>query len=100
MRIISLLLNLSILLIVVIIAFSFTALNDENVILNYYIGSREIPLPVVILMAIAFGALLGVMASLGMILKSKRQNLKLRNTIKKTEREIMNLRSVSAKEHR
>ena len=99
MRIISLLLNLSILLIVVIIAFSFTALNDENVVLNYYVGSREIPLPVVILTAITFGALLGIAASLGMILKSKRQNIKLRNTLRKTEREIMNLRSVTAKEH-
>lgn len=97
MRIISLLITLIVLLTVVAIAFSFTALNDQSVVLDYYFGSRAMPLPVLVLLAITFGALLGVIASLGMILKSKHQNLKLRRALKKTEREAASLRSIAPK---
>ncbi|KAF0192555.1 MAG: hypothetical protein FD165_718 [Gammaproteobacteria bacterium] len=98
MRIIGLLLNLLILILVVFVAFSFSALNSENVLVNYYFGSRELPLPVVILLAIMFGALLGIAASLGLVLKSRHHASKLRRTLKKTEKEVVNLQSVGVKE--
>lgn len=99
MRIISLLFNLLILLLVVVVAFSFSALNSENVLVNYYFGSRELPLPVVVLCAILFGALLGIAASLGLVFRARHQASKLRKSLRKTEKEVVNLQSVAVKDN-
>jgi putative membrane protein len=98
-RIIGLLFNLLVLILVVFVAFSFSALNSENVLVNYYFGSRELPLPVVILVAILFGALLGIAASLGLVFKSRHQASKLRKTLRKTEKEVVSLQSVAVKDN-
>lgn len=96
---IGLLLNVLILVLFILVAFGFSALNSESVVIHYYLGSRALPLPVVILIAIALGALLGIMASLGLVLKARHQSGRLRRTLKKTEQEVGHLRAVSAKEH-
>src|SRR3569832_1331783 len=73
----------------------FAVLNAQPVLLNYYFGSRDIPLAFIVAVAIAFGALLGVSASLGMVVKAKRQTSGLRRTADAAERELAHLRTLS-----
>lgn len=98
-RMIGLLLNVLIVVLFILVAFGFSALNSDSVVIHYYVGSRALPLPVVILVAIGFGALLGIVASLGLVLRARHQSGRLRRTLKKTEQEVVSLRAVSAKEH-
>jgi putative membrane protein len=57
------------LVLLVIVGLSFAALNSEPVTLNYYLGFVELPLSLIIVATLAFGALLGVLASLVVILR-------------------------------
>ncbi|MET0025051.1 MAG: LapA family protein [Sedimenticola sp.] len=75
-----------------------TVLNSESVVLNYYFGSRELPLSVVLVAAVAFGALLGLVASLGGFFRLKRQNSELRRKAQLASQEINNLRAIPIKD--
>ncbi|MES9965612.1 MAG: LapA family protein [Candidatus Sedimenticola sp. 20ELBAFRAG] len=75
-----------------------TAMNSDNVVLNYYFGSRELPLSVVLVGAVAFGALLGLLASLGGFFRLKRQNSELRRKAQLASQEVNNLRAIPIKD--
>ena len=66
--------------------------------LNYYFGSIEAPLSLVIVIAIIIGAALGVLASTGIVFGQKRELAKLRKSNKLAEQEISNLRSLPLKD--
>src|SRR3569832_2017269 len=68
-------------LLVALAGLVFAVLNAQPVLFNYYFGSRDIPLAFIVAEAIAFGALLGVSASLGMVVKAKRQTSGLRRLV-------------------
>ena len=51
----------------------FAILNAETVQINYYFGSKQAPLSLAIILSMLLGAILGLFASLGLILKSKRE---------------------------
>lgn len=76
---------------------AFAVLNADPVTLNYYLGSAETPLSLALVGALGLGALLGVTASTGVILRMKREISKLRREINNTEKEIMNLRNIPIK---
>jgi len=82
-------------LLVALAGLVFAVLNAQPVLFNYYFGSRDIPLAFIVAVAIAFGALLGVSASLGMVVKAKRQTSGLRRTADAAERELAHLRTLS-----
>ncbi|MEW6353886.1 MAG: lipopolysaccharide assembly protein LapA domain-containing protein [Pseudomonadota bacterium] len=67
-------------LLVLILGLSFALLNAETVSLNYYFGYWQTPLALALVVALALGALLGVLASLGMVIGLKRENSRLRRT--------------------
>jgi len=75
----------------------FAILNAEPVQFNYYFGSAQIPLSLAIILAMLLGAILGLLASLAMILKAKRQVSKLKRSAEVTEKEIANLRAIPIK---
>jgi putative membrane protein len=85
-------------LLLVVLGLSFTVMNAAEVQLNYYFGTLAAPLSLVVVGAIAAGAVLGVLASLGMILGQKREMAKLRRTMKLTEKELSNLRALPLKD--
>ena len=85
-------------LLVFFLSLYFGVLNSHSVLLRYYHGETEAPLALVMMVAILIGALFGVIASLGMVVKSKRELARMRKTMSLTEKELANLRSLPLKE--
>ena len=84
--------------VILVIATSFAVLNAESVNLNFYFGEIEAPLSLIIVFSVAIGAILGVLASLTLILKMKHELVKLNKTVKLAEKEVDNLRSLPLKD--
>ncbi|MEE8379567.1 MAG: LapA family protein [Gammaproteobacteria bacterium] len=84
----------TLLLLVAILGLSFALMNAEPVTLNYYFGKLQAPLSLVLVIALAFGAVMGVLASMWVVITQKREMAKLRKAAKLTEKEITNLRSL------
>ena len=95
MRFIKLILVLA----VMILGAAFTLMNAESVAVNYYFGSRDLPLSVVMVMILCVGVLLGVFGNLGRILKLKRENAELRKKAKLASQEVKNLRAIPLNDH-
>lgn len=76
----------------------FALLNAQAVPFNYYIGNREIPLAFIVAMAVGFGALLGIAASLTVVVRAKREAAGLRKNVNVAERELANLRTIPYKD--
>jgi len=84
-------------LLLIVIGIAFAVLNAEAVEFNYYFSSRQIPLSLVLVLAMFTGAILGVLASTGVIVGLKREAAKLRKSIELAEKEITNLRAIPIK---
>jgi len=89
----------TVLLLVVLIGLSFALMNADMVSLNFYFGKLEAPLSLVMVIALALGAVMGVLASLWVVIAQKREMGKLRKSVKITEKEIANLRSLPMKDN-
>jgi len=84
----------ALLLLVTLLGLSFALMNAEPVQLNYYFGTLQAPLSLVVVLAIIIGAGLGVLASLGIVVGQKRELAKLRKSTKIVKEEVSNLRSL------
>lgn len=93
------LLYISLTLVVIIIGVAFSVLNAENIQLNYYLGSVELPLSLVLVVAMIIGAILGILASLSLIIGSRRSTNKLKRSVEVAEKEIVNLRNIPIKDN-
>ena len=85
-------------LVLLVTGILFAVLNADPVILHYYFGDTTIPLSLTIISAIILGALLGVIASMVLIIKIKSENAQLRKTNRLVEKEIVNLRTMPIKD--
>ncbi len=86
------------LLLVILLGLSFALMNAELVQLNYYFGTLQAPLSLVVVLAIILGAGLGVLASLSIVVGQKRELAKLRKSAKIAKEEVSNLRSLPLKD--
>lgn len=75
----------------------FAMLNAQSVQLNYYFGIKQIPLSLAIVLSMLVGAILGVLASIRLILRSRREVSRLRKATEIAEKEIANLRAIPIK---
>lgn len=82
---------------VILFGVIFAMLNAESVQLNYYFGVKQLPLSLVIVLSMLVGAILGVLASIRLILKSRREISRLRKASEMAEKEIANLRAIPIK---
>ena len=80
--------------VIAVFGISFAVLNAGDVQLNYYFGQFQAPLSLVIVISLACGAVLGILASLAAIIQLKHEQTKLKKTISLTEKEVENLRSL------
>ncbi|MBI1423173.1 MAG: DUF1049 domain-containing protein [Gammaproteobacteria bacterium] len=84
-------------LVVILLGVIFAVLNAESVQLNYYFGSQLLPLSLAIVLSMMVGAILGVLASIKLILRSRREIVRLRKASEIAEKEIANLRAIPIK---
>jgi putative membrane protein len=94
MRIIKLIL----LMLIVMLGAVFAVLNAETVQFNYYFGSRELPLSLIMTLALGAGALLGILACMGLMFGLKRENIQLRRKSQLASQEVNNLRALPLKD--
>ncbi len=87
-----------ILLIVFVLALAFTVINADAVTLNYYLGKLELPLSVIIIGAFAMGAIVGILATLGRVMRLRREVNRLQRSERIAQQELTNLRSLPARE--
>lgn len=90
---------LFIFLVLVILGIVFAVLNAEPVKLNYYFGSKEVALSLILVLAMIVGAILGVIASASMIISNRREVMKLRKSVELAEKEVTNLRSIPIRDN-
>lgn len=83
---------------VALLALLFALLNSQSTRFNYYFGQADVPLSLMLVMAIALGALLGVFAGLSLVIKAKRQARIERKNAEIAERELAKLRALPLKE--
>ena len=83
---------------VLLFGLAFHLKNNQLIELNYYVGSIDISLSLLIVLVLCLGALLGVLASIPLIIKLKRQKMKLEKQIRNSEKEINNLRVLPVKD--
>ncbi|WJW76694.1 LapA family protein [Thiohalobacter sp. IOR34] len=86
------------LLLLVLLGLAFSVLNAHPVQLDYFFGSRQVPLALTLVLTLAVGALLGILFSLGLVIRLKRENLRLRRKAQVAEQEISNLRAIPIKD--
>ncbi len=86
-----------ILFVIVLLGVAFAVLNADPVQLNFYFGQKHMPLSLAILLSTLIGALLGVLASIHLIIKSKRHAARLKRAADMAEKEIANLRAIPIK---
>jgi len=79
---------------VALLAVIFAVLNSQSAPFNYYFGKTTLPLALMLAIAIAFGAVLGVVATIGMVVKSKRQASAMRRNAANAEKELAKLRAL------
>lgn len=80
--------------VIAVFGISFAVLNADSVQLNYYFGQFLAPLSLVIVISLACGAVLGILASLAAIVQLRHEQARLNKAIKLAEKEVENLRSL------
>ena len=85
-------------LIIILAGIVFAVLNSSSVELKYYFGMVNVPLSLIIVLSIIAGALLGILASLGQLLRAKRNIARLKRSVHLAEKEVANLRTIPIKD--
>ena len=84
---------------VVLLGMSFYMMNKHTVAIDFYFGRvEEMPLVLAMFFSLVFGVVLGVLASLGMVFRQKRELRKIKKQRETIEKELTNLRNLPLKE--
>lgn len=81
-------------LIIVFFGLSFSVLNAQRVALDFYFGRADVPLSMILFVALALGAVLGVLAAFGVVLRQRREVAQLRRRIGDAQKELAELRKL------
>lgn len=79
-------------IILILFGLSFALLNASPVKLNYYVGSIDISLSLLLVLTVGLGILIGFIVALGRILKLKNKNYQLKSRLKQVEHELVSIR--------
>ena len=81
-------------LMIILFGMTFATLNSESVTINFYFGESSLPLSLLLVLVFAFGCLIGMVAGLWMLIKSKIKLHHARSRLAMAEKEIGNLRAI------
>lgn len=84
--------------IIVLIVVSFASLNSHKVSVNFYIHQSNIYFPLLLLLVLIVGCVLGILSMMPGWLKAKNNARKLRKRMRQIEQEVKNLRSIPMKD--
>ena len=84
--------------VVLAIAIGFVVLNWQIVTVDYYAGKFDIFLPLLLLLVLVIGALLGVVTMVWPLFRCKRSIRRLSTKVAELEQEIKNLRHIPIKD--
>ena len=84
--------KLSLVFVILLIGLAFHLKNNQLIELNYYVDVISLPMSWLVVLVLFIGSMLGVLASLPIIIKLKRDKIMLERQIKNSENEINNLR--------
>lgn len=90
--------KLIIVLFVMVLGVVIAVTNPGNVVLNYGIGSLELPLSLVLVGAISVGAIIGSIVAIGILMRLKRENAKLQRKAYSDAVRVSNLSALPLKE--
>ncbi len=85
-------------ILIVILGISFASLNSSSVNINYYIGTVKLYVPLLLLIGLVIGALLGICAMLPLFFRMKCEVRKLRRQVKTAKHELTNLRTLPVRD--
>ncbi len=84
--------KLILIFVILLIGLAFHLKNNQLIELNYYVDVINLPMSWLVVLVLFIGSMLGVLASLPIIIKLKRDKIMLERQIKNSEKEINNLR--------
>lgn len=87
--------SLVLVIVILLIALSFSAVNAHAVKLNYYVGSVEAPLALVLVSTFTLGAMFALAAMLRVLIGLRLDLMRVRKTLKQREQELSSIRSIS-----
>ncbi len=90
--------KLSLFFIIIILGILLHLKNNQIIEFNYYVGSIEIPVSLLLVLALITGAILGMLSSLPMLLRLKSEKTRLEKLSRVTEKEINSLRVMPMKD--
>jgi putative membrane protein len=83
-----------VLFLIIILGVTFATLNSNVVAVNYYVGHKTMPLSLLLVSVFATGCVLGILVGLGVVIRLKVKNYRLRQRLKLAEKEVANLRAI------
>jgi putative membrane protein len=87
-------------LLVLALGLFFGLLNAEPVSVNYYFGTRQLPLSLILVLTLVCGALAGLLAGIGPMFRLRRELRRLRKEMRNTEKELGRARAFAVKDER
>lgn len=84
-------------IILAVLGLAFAVLNNHAVEFDYFWGKSDFKLAQLLILAMAVGALLGVLFSSGIFIRLKREAVRFRRQAHLAEQEVANLRSIPIK---
>ena len=85
-------LTIIIFIIVFAVGIAFSAINNDSITINYYLGTLSLPLSIVVVLSIILGIILGALAIFSGSLKLRYENRRLHKKLETSEQEINSLR--------
>lgn len=85
-------------LLLILLGVSFAALNAGKVSVNLYVTSLTAPISVLMTIMLGIGLLIGFLLFMARYWRLKMENIRVKNQLKLTEKEIKNLRHIPLKD--
>ena len=85
-------------IIILVSGLLFFVKNNQVEEFDYIIGSKELPLSILLLASLVTGAILGILATVPLILRLNHQKKRLEKQVKLSEKEINNLRTLPSRQ--